>query len=119
MSTKVRNVRNIGIPGIIPPKKVCENDPNCPFHGSRKLRGRIFTGRVVSTKRHQTITVQRDYDFYIQKYERYERRYSKIAAHLPDCIEVAEGDIVRISECRKISKSVAFIVIQRVSEAEE
>ena len=115
-STKTH--KNIGIPGVPDPQKVCEDDPNCPFHGSRKLRGRIFTGRVVSTKRNKTITVQRDFDFYIQKYERYERRRSKIAAHLPDCIEVVEGDTVRIAECRRISKSVAFVVIQRVLEAE-
>ena len=115
MSTKVRN---IGIPGVTPPQKVCENDPNCPFHGERKLRGRTFTGKVVSTKQNMTISIQRDFDFFVKKYERYERRHSRIAAHLPDCIEVTEGDIVRIAECRKISKSVAFVVIQRISESE-
>lgn len=115
MSTNTK-VRNIGIPGVTPPQKVCENDPNCPFHGERKLRGRIFTGKVVSTKRPNTISVERSFDFYIQKYERYERRHTKMAAHLPACIEVAEGDTVRIAECRKISKSVAFVVIQRISE---
>ena len=111
----MNQVKNIGIPNIVVPTKVCE-DPHCPFHGNLKLRGRILQGYVVSTKMHKTIVIQRDYNYYIPKYQRYERRKSKITAHLPDCIEVEDGEKVRIAECRKISKTVAFVVIEKIKK---
>ena len=109
------SVKNIGIPGVTPPTKTCE-DANCPYHGKIKLRGRILSGVVTSTKMNSTVVVQRNFTFYIKKYQRYERRNSKIAAHLPHCIEVEVGDTVRIAESKKISKTVNFIVIDKVSE---
>ncbi|MEM2143493.1 MAG: 30S ribosomal protein S17, partial [Candidatus Thorarchaeota archaeon] len=62
-------VRNIGIPGIEPPEKEC-NDRNCPFHGDLPVRGRIFEGVVTSTRMYKTITFQRDYLTLVKKYGR-------------------------------------------------
>ena len=107
--------KNIGIPGVKTPTKECE-DTKCPYHGNTKLRGRILTGKVVSTKMNQTIVIQRDYAYYVKKYQRYERRNSKIAAHLPACIEAGIDDVVKIAECRQLSKTVAFVVIENLSE---
>jgi len=107
------SAQNIGIPGVVPPTKECE-DPYCPYHGALSLRGRILMGNVVSTKMHGTIIIQRDYNYYVSKFQRYERRRSRVAAHLPPCIEVTEGDMVRIAECRKISKTVNFVVVERI-----
>ena len=109
------SVKNIGIPGIVPPEKEC-NDVNCPFHSHIKLRGRILTGKVISDKMHKTIIIQRDYAYYVKKYQRYERRNSKVAAHLPDCIEVSVGDTVRIADTRKLTKTVSFVVIEKLTE---
>jgi small subunit ribosomal protein S17 len=103
----------IGIPGVSDPSKECE-DRNCPFHGGLKLRGRIFTGTVVKNRMTNAITVQIDYNKYNNKYQRYERRNSKISVHLPPCIEVAPGDVVRFMQCRKISKTIASVVIQKL-----
>ncbi len=114
----MNQVKNIGIPNIAVPTKVCD-DPNCPFHGNLKLRGRILQGYVISTKMHKTIVIQRDYNYYISKYQRYERRKSKVTAHLPDCIEVEEKDQVKIAECRKISKTVAFVVIEKIMKEDK
>jgi len=50
---------------------------------------------------------------YIPKYERYEKRTSKYKAHLPPCIEVKEGDEVVIMECRPLSKTKSFVVVER------
>lgn len=47
--------------GIYPDKK-------CPFTGDVSIRGRILTGRVVSTKMTRTIIIRRDYLHYIPKY---------------------------------------------------
>jgi small subunit ribosomal protein S17 len=102
--------RDIGVPGVEPPKKTC-TDPNCPFHGSLPVRGRLMQGIVTSTKMHNAVTYRQDYLSLVAKYSRYERRRSNKHAHLPPCIEVNEGDIVRVAECRPISKTVKGVVI--------
>jgi len=98
------------------PKKVC-NDRNCPFHGSLSIRRRTLEGVVVSNKMEKTLIVRRDYLHYVPKFKRYERRRSHIPAHVPPCITVKEGDRVRIAECRPISKTVSFVVIEKLEGA--
>ena len=93
------------------PKEKCE-DPNCPFHGTLPVRGQILEGIVTSNKAERTITVERSFYKFIQKYERYEKRKSKIKAHKPDCIQVNIGDAVKIAECRPLSKTKQFVVIE-------
>lgn len=46
------------------------------------VRGRILTGRVVSTKMTRTIIIRREYLHYVPKYNRYERRHSKLPVHV-------------------------------------
>jgi len=43
-------------------------DKKCPFTGEISIRGRILTGRVVSTKMTRTIIIRRDYLHYVPKY---------------------------------------------------
>ena len=110
--------RNIGIPGIMPPKAKEEcKDKKCPFHGNVKIRGKIMEGLVVSKKSRNTVIIKQDYLHFIKKYQRYERRNSKIACHLPQCLsyEINVGDVVRIGESRKISKTKAFVVLEKIS----
>lgn len=96
---------------VTEPKEKCE-DPNCPFHGALPVRGQILEGIVTSNKAERTITVERSFYKFIRKYERYEKRKSKIKAHLPDCIQVNVGDAVKIAECRPLSKTKNFVVIE-------
>ena len=105
---------NIGVPVKQPPRS-CD-DVNCPFHGKLSVRGRILDGVVVSEDMRGTIVVRRDYHHYVPKYLRYERRHRRISAHSPPCIEAKVNDNVRIMECRPLSKSVAFVVIEKVEE---
>ncbi len=107
--------KNIGIPGIIPPKEKC-NDISCPFHGSTRIRGKITNGLVVSKKSKNTIIIRQDYVQFIKKYQRYERRNSRMACHLPECLrnEIQIGDMVIVGESRKISKTKAFIIIDKL-----
>ena len=93
------------------PKKSCD-DRNCPFHGRLSIRGRVLDGVVISTKMDKTAVVRRDYLHYVPKLRRYERRRSHIPAHNPPCINVKEGDLVKIAECRPISKTVSFVVVE-------
>ena len=104
---------DIGI-GAKAPKKTCD-DRNCPFHGQLSVRRKFLEGKIVSAKMTKTVTVERDYLRYVSKYTRYEKRRSRIMAHNPPCLEVHEGDRVRIAECRPISKEVAFVVVERLT----
>lgn len=92
----------------------CE-DKKCPNHGTIKLRGRIFKGKVVSDKAKNTVKVEFQRLCYLPKYERYEKKRTRIQAHKPACIKVEEGDIVIISECRPISKTKNFVIIENES----
>jgi len=112
MVRKRKGPRDIGY-DVKPPEKECD-DPRCPFHGSLPVRGKVLEGIVVSTKAPKTVIVERHYLHYVPKYERYERRHSRIAAHKPDCIDVKVGDRVKIAECRPLSKLKHFVVIERI-----
>ena len=107
---KKKEARDIGL-DVKPPKNTCD-DPNCPFHGTLPVRGKVLEGIVVSNRMPKTVIVRRDYLHYIPKYERYERRHSRIAAHNPPCINAKVGDKVRIAECRPLSKTKHFVVIE-------
>jgi len=102
--------RNIGIP-ITVPKKEC-NDKHCPFHGILSVRGKLFEGKVVSTKAKNTIVLQKESLVYFSKFKRYARSKNTIHAYKPSCIDVEEGDSVLTAECRPVSKSVSFVVVE-------
>ena len=104
--------RNIGIDAIAP-KNEC-SDNKCAWHGILSIRGNILQGKVVSTKARKTAVVKREFLHFLRKYERYERRHSKINAYNPECISAKEGDIVTIAECRPVSKTKHFVVIEKV-----
>jgi small subunit ribosomal protein S17 len=98
------------------PKKSCE-DKNCPFHGELSIRGRVLEGSVVTAKMDKTVVVRRDYLQYVPKYKRYERRHGHVPAHNPPCLEVKQGDRVKIAECRPLSKTVSFVVVEKAGES--
>lgn len=104
-------MRDIGIDVRLPAKE-CE-DENCPFHGKLPVRGQIIEGVVISDKAPKTVVVLRSYLKKIRKYERYEKRRSKIHAHNPPCIDAKVGDVVRIAECRPLSKTKSFVVVEK------
>jgi len=89
-------------------------DEMCPIHGKLSTRGRVLDGVVVSDKMRKTVTVQLERMHYVPKYERYVRRTSKIHAHNPPCISAKVGDRVRIMECRKLSRTKSFVVIEKI-----
>ena len=97
------------------PKKECD-DRNCPFHGDLSIRGRVLEGVVVSAKMDKAVIVKRDYLHYVPKFKRCERRHSHIACHNPPCINAKEGNHVRIAECRPISKTVSFVVAEKLED---
>ena len=73
-------------------------------------------GVVISDKMDKTVVVRRDYLKRVPKFKRFERRHSHIAAHNPPCMNIKEGNRVKIAECRPLSKTVSFVVVEKVGE---
>lgn len=94
------------------------NDKNCFRHGSLRTRGKSFLGKVVSNymKTAQIEIPRVKYDY---KYKRFYRARSKISAHNPPCINAGVGDIVKIMECRKISRTKAFTIVEIIKKGSE
>ena len=86
---------------------------------SIRTRGAVLEGRVVRDRGKKTVVVQRDLVRFVPKYERYVRTRSKIAAHNPEPIGAKVGDWVQIAECRKISKTKAWIVTKVLRKSGE
>ncbi len=101
------------------PKKVKETIKIETVEKTYPVRGNIFEGKVISAKADKTVTVQRVLTQYVQKYERYKKVKSKIKAHNPASMNAKEGDIVRIGETRKISKTKNFVVMEIINEAKQ
>ncbi|EHK01985.1 30S ribosomal protein S17P [Candidatus Haloredivivus sp. G17] len=80
------------------------------------LRGNEFTGTVVSTKMQKSATVRWGYAEEVPKYERKERRNTKITVHVPDEIDVEEGDKVTVVETRPISKTKSSMIVEVIEE---
>jgi len=102
--------RNIGL-NVAAPQEEC-HDVNCPFHGTLPVRGQVITGKVVSDHMMGTVVVERNYLHYISKFNRYEKRSSKLHAHMSPCIHAKVGDTVKIAECRPLSKTTSFVVVE-------
>ena len=111
----MRYYKNIGL-GFKTPKEAIEGayvDKKCPFTGNVSIRGRILKALVISTKMKRTIIVRRDYLQFVSKYKRFEKRHKNVAAHVsPAFINVCEGDVVTIGQCRPLAKTVKFNVLE-------
>ncbi len=96
------------------------NDKKCPVHSGLKTRGRIFEGRV-TRKFKNRVTIEFERMIYSRKYERYFRAKTKIHAHLSSCMEneINVGDLIRIQECRPLSKIIHFVVIKKIKSVGE
>ena len=99
------------------PENEC-SDPDCPFHGSLAVRGRVLDGLVVSDRMSKSVVIRIDYTRFDRKYERYARTSSRITAHNPKCIDAQRGERVRIAECRPLSKTKSFCVVEKLTEEE-
>lgn len=90
------------------------NDKKCPLHGNVKLRGRTLKGIVIATDAYRSATIRNEKKFYVKKYERYEKRRNRLRVHNPACIKAKKGDNVIIKECRPLSKTKHFIIVEKL-----
>lgn len=83
-------------------------------------RGRTFEG-VVKKKFHKRVVIEFERMNYVKKYERYAKSRTKIHARLPEFMEkeINIGDLIKIQECRPLSKIIHFIVIKKIKSKEE
>lgn len=77
---------------------------------------RTVEGRVVSNKMNKTVTVLVERQVKHALYGKYIKRSTKLHAHDEDNT-CNEGDVVRISECRPLSKSKNWRVVQVITPA--
>lgn len=73
-------------------------DKKCPWTGNVSIRGRILSGKVVSTKMTRTVVLRREYLHYVPKYNRYEKRHKNLVAHCSPAFRVQVGDEVTVGE---------------------
>ena len=75
-------------------------------------------GRVISNKMDKTVTVLVERQIKHALYGKYLRRSTKLHAH-DESNACNEGDLVRIAECRPLSKSKNWRVVEVVARAAE
>ena len=74
---------------------------------------RTKSGVVTSDKMDQTVTVMIERKIKHPLYKKYVKKSTKIHAHDPDN-QCHEGDVVKIAECRPISKTKSWKVVEIV-----
>jgi small subunit ribosomal protein S17 len=77
-----------------------------------RTRGRTFVGIVISNRMSKTVTVEWTRRKYVPKYQRYEKRRTRVKAHDPFGLQI--GDMVEIIETRPISKTKNFLVTKKL-----
>jgi small subunit ribosomal protein S17 len=74
-------------------------------------------GEVVSNKADKTVTVKLERQIKHDLYGKYIKRSSKVHAH-DEQNSCGEGDLVRIEQCRPMSKTKAWRVVEIVKRAQ-
>ncbi len=80
-------------------------------------RGRVFEG-FVTKKFDKRVVVEFERTVFIQKYERFYKKKTRLHARLPDNMDVNIGDYVKVRETRRLSKIIHFIVMEKVRSAD-
>jgi small subunit ribosomal protein S17 len=79
---------------------------------------RTVEGRVVSNKMDKTVTVLVERQVKHALYGKYIKRSTKLHAH-DEANACKEGDVVRVTECRPLSKTKNWRVVEVVTRAAE
>ena len=80
----------------------------------KTTKKRVLSGKVVSDKMDKTVTVQVERRFKHTLYKKFIRRSKKYAAH-DETNAVKVGDVVKIQECRPISKRKKWEVVTGIA----
>jgi small subunit ribosomal protein S17 len=93
---------------------------DCYVHGNLKVRGRTFQG-TVTKKFNKRIVIENERMVRIRKYERYTKKRTKLHARVSPCMEseILIGDLVKIRECKPLSKIIHFVVVEKIRDADK
>ena len=109
MANKKQNKKNESeiTHAVISEKKICP-------------RGRIFEG-IVKKKFYKRVVIEFERMIYVKKYERYAKSRTRIHARVPENMEkeINIGDLIKVQECRPLSKMIHFIAIKKIKDALE
>jgi small subunit ribosomal protein S11e len=118
---RARYWKSIGL-GFRTPKAAVNGtyiDKKCPFTGDVSIRGRIMRGIVHSNKMKRSIIIRRNYLHFVQKYQRYMKRHKNFAVHCSPAFEPKLGDEVIVGQCRPLSKTVRYNVLEVIPRGSE
>lgn len=104
--------------GANAPSKQC-TDTKCPFHGQANVKRELFKGKVIKRDVNHTATIEWFRPHYVQKYERFEVRRSRMKVHNPACIDAKIGARVLAARSRPLSKTKNHIIIQVLQHEEQ
>jgi small subunit ribosomal protein S17 len=82
----------------------------------QKAIKRTLTGLVISDKMDKTITVKVERQVKHPKYGKFIKRSTKVHAH-DEANECKMGDTVTVAECRPLSKSKSWQLVEVVEKA--
>ena len=96
-------------------KKIECHDKNCPIHGQLSARGKSFQGTVKKIVGARAV-IEFSRLIYYKKYERYAKARTRLHAYMPECFrdKIKKDDLVKIMECRPLSKIMHFVVIKKI-----
>ncbi len=97
--------------GASTPKKTC-TDKKCPFHGTLNVKKESHTGVIFKKDIHHTATIEWFRPYFIKKYERFEKRRSRLRVHNPPCLDAQVGQEVLAMRCRPLSKTKNFVIVK-------
>lgn len=97
---------------------VC-TDSKCYKHGGVKIRGQVLEATVKSSKARNTAVIEIPRIIPFTKYKRFAKAKSKFPVHNPACINAQEGDRVKIGECRKLSRTKSWTILDVVKKGVE
>jgi small subunit ribosomal protein S17 len=81
-------------------------------------RGRVFRG-IVTKKFDTRVVVEFERTVRVPKFERFARKKTKLHARINEKLDVKVGDMVKVQECRPLSKIIHFVVIDVLKGKEE
>jgi small subunit ribosomal protein S17 len=84
--------------------------------GTEAVKG-TKVGRVVSNKADKTVAVKLERQVKHALYGKYIKRSSKVLAHDADN-SCGEGDLVKIAQCRPVSKTKSWRVVEILERAQ-
>lgn len=81
-------------------------------------RGRVFEGKVVK-KFPKHVVIEFERTVHLVKYERFYKKKTRLHSRIPAGLEVNLGDLVRVQECRPLSKIIHSIVISIIKKSDK